>query len=87
MFVNKFGCRAVTIAGAILSSICLLISVWAQSVFTLYFTIGIGTGKNTIFYFIIYRLLRINCFMSPIASCLNKFTVETVLKNYLLLQC
>ncbi|XP_074112661.1 monocarboxylate transporter 14-like [Cotesia typhae] len=43
-FVNKYGCRAVTIAGAILSSICLLLSVWAPNVITLYFTIGIGTG-------------------------------------------
>ncbi|XP_066597428.1 monocarboxylate transporter 5 isoform X2 [Prorops nasuta] len=43
-FVNKYGCRAVTIAGAILASGCLLISVWAQSIWALYFTIGIGTG-------------------------------------------
>ncbi|XP_057325967.1 monocarboxylate transporter 12 [Microplitis mediator] len=42
--VNKYGCRTVTIAGAILSSACLLMSVFAQNVVTLYFTIGIGTG-------------------------------------------
>ncbi|XP_043275275.1 monocarboxylate transporter 12 [Venturia canescens] len=44
MFVNKYGCRNVTIAGSILASICLLASVFASSVFVLYLTIGIGTG-------------------------------------------
>ncbi|XP_034949373.1 monocarboxylate transporter 14 [Chelonus insularis] len=43
-FVNKYGCRTVTIAGALLASFCLLISVWAPNVFTLCLTIGIGTG-------------------------------------------
>ncbi|XP_053970364.1 monocarboxylate transporter 12 [Hylaeus volcanicus] len=43
-FVNKYGCRAVTIAGSILASACLLASMWAQHVITLYFTIGLGTG-------------------------------------------
>ncbi|XP_015607738.1 monocarboxylate transporter 12 [Cephus cinctus] len=43
-FVNKYGCRPVTIAGAILASFCLFISVWAQSVLMLCFSIGIGTG-------------------------------------------
>ncbi|XP_044266124.1 monocarboxylate transporter 5 [Tribolium madens] len=43
-FVNKWGCRPVTIAGAIIASICMIISVFAQNVTTLYFTIGIGTG-------------------------------------------
>ncbi|XP_031850076.1 monocarboxylate transporter 5 isoform X1 [Nomia melanderi] len=43
-FVNKFGCRAVTIAGSILASACLLASMWARNIITLYFTIGIGTG-------------------------------------------
>jgi uncharacterized membrane protein len=42
--VNKFGCRAVTIAGSILASACLLVSVWANSIVMLYFTAGIGTG-------------------------------------------
>ncbi|KAH0809612.1 hypothetical protein GEV33_013180 [Tenebrio molitor] len=35
---------AVTVAGAILGSACMIISVFAQNVTTLYFTIGIGTG-------------------------------------------
>lgn len=43
-FVNKYGCRAVTIAGAILAGICLVISAFAQNVLTLIFTVGIGTG-------------------------------------------
>ncbi|KAK5646514.1 hypothetical protein RI129_004978 [Pyrocoelia pectoralis] len=43
-FVNRWGCRTVTIAGAILGSICMIISSFAQNVTTLYFTIGIGTG-------------------------------------------
>lgn len=33
-----------TIAGAILASICMMASAWAKNVTTLYFTIGIGTG-------------------------------------------
>lgn len=44
IFVNKWGCRAVTIAGAILGSASMAVSVLAQNVTTLYFTIGIGTG-------------------------------------------
>lgn len=43
-FVNKYGCRAVTIAGAILASACLLISSYAQNVLTLIVTIGLGVG-------------------------------------------
>lgn len=42
--MNRFGCRAVTIAGALLAGVCLIVSVWAQNVLTLIFTIGIGTG-------------------------------------------
>ncbi|XP_063913750.1 monocarboxylate transporter 9 isoform X1 [Zophobas morio] len=43
-FVNRWGCRLVTIAGAVLASICMILSVFAKNVTTLYFTIGIGTG-------------------------------------------
>lgn len=43
-FVNKYGCRAVTIAGTIIAGICLILSVFATNVFTLYITIGVGTG-------------------------------------------
>ncbi|XP_050527002.1 monocarboxylate transporter 5 isoform X2 [Daktulosphaira vitifoliae] len=44
IFVNKYGCRAVTIAGAILASVCLAVSVLATNVRILYGTIGVGTG-------------------------------------------
>lgn len=43
-FVNRYGCRSVTIAGSILASGCLMISYYAQNVFTLILTIGFGTG-------------------------------------------
>ncbi|XP_070491773.1 monocarboxylate transporter 5 [Chironomus tepperi] len=43
-FVNKYGCRAVTIAGTIIAGVCLLLSVFAKNVFTLYITIGFGVG-------------------------------------------
>lgn len=35
---------AVTIAGGILASVCMVISVFAQNVTTMYFTIGLGAG-------------------------------------------
>ncbi|XP_065201906.1 monocarboxylate transporter 12 [Planococcus citri] len=43
-FVNKFGCRPVTIAGSIISAFCVFISYWAKSVTVLIITIGFGTG-------------------------------------------
>ncbi|XP_067640607.1 monocarboxylate transporter 12 isoform X2 [Eurosta solidaginis] len=43
-FVNRYGCRAVTIAGAIIAAACIVASIFAQNVLTLIFTIGIGTG-------------------------------------------
>ncbi|XP_017768067.1 PREDICTED: monocarboxylate transporter 12 [Nicrophorus vespilloides] len=42
--VNRWGCRTVTIVGSILASICMMISIWANSIIILYFTIGIGAG-------------------------------------------
>ncbi|XP_055616398.1 monocarboxylate transporter 12 isoform X2 [Toxorhynchites rutilus septentrionalis] len=42
--VNRYGCRAVTIAGSILAAICLAASVFAQNVATLFLTIGFGGG-------------------------------------------
>lgn len=42
--VNRYGCRRVTIAGSILASICLAVSVFAKSVTMLFLTIGFGTG-------------------------------------------
>ncbi|XP_076754397.1 monocarboxylate transporter 5-like [Xylocopa sonorina] len=44
LLVNKFGCRVVTIMGSVLASLCLLSSVWAPNIITLYFSIGVGTG-------------------------------------------
>lgn len=43
-FVNKYGCRAVTIAGSILTSACFFASYYATNVITLIFTIGFGVG-------------------------------------------
>ncbi|XP_063236931.1 uncharacterized protein LOC134539120 isoform X2 [Bacillus rossius redtenbacheri] len=43
-FVNRFGLRAVTVAGSVLASSCLALSVLAPNVLTLYFTVGLGTG-------------------------------------------
>ncbi|XP_052868634.1 monocarboxylate transporter 12 [Anopheles cruzii] len=42
--VNRYGCRAVTIAGALLASASLALSMYATSVFMLFITIGLGTG-------------------------------------------
>ncbi|XP_017034882.1 monocarboxylate transporter 5 [Drosophila kikkawai] len=43
-FVNRYGCRAVTIAGSILAAGCIIVSMFAQNVLTLIITIGFGTG-------------------------------------------
>ncbi|KAG5900722.1 hypothetical protein JTB14_038240 [Gonioctena quinquepunctata] len=45
-FVNRWGCRVVTILGSILASICLVVSFYARNVLTLCITIGIGTGTG-----------------------------------------
>lgn len=45
-FVNKYGCRAVTIAGSIVAAVCLVISSFAQNVGTLIVTIGFGVGMG-----------------------------------------
>ncbi|XP_039281070.1 monocarboxylate transporter 13 [Nilaparvata lugens] len=42
--VNKYGCRPVTIAGAILGGTCMMVSRFANSISLLYITIGLGTG-------------------------------------------
>ncbi|XP_076058903.1 monocarboxylate transporter 1 isoform X2 [Oratosquilla oratoria] len=44
MLVNKFGCRLVTIVGAVLASLCLFLSVYASTIVMLYVTIGLGCG-------------------------------------------
>lgn len=43
--MNNYGCQAVTIGGAVLGAACLVASMFATNVLTLYFTIGIGAGK------------------------------------------
>ncbi|KAF8767570.1 Monocarboxylate transporter 12 like protein [Argiope bruennichi] len=43
---NRYGCRAVTIAGSILAAAGLMLSTLAPNVLTLYFTIGILTGAG-----------------------------------------
>lgn len=43
-FVNKFGCRPVTIVGSVISAFCIVISVYASSVGMLIVTLGLGTG-------------------------------------------
>ncbi|XP_044750798.1 monocarboxylate transporter 9 [Coccinella septempunctata] len=42
--VNKYGCRPVTIGGAIFGSICLIVSCLARNVNFLILTIGVGAG-------------------------------------------
>lgn len=41
---NKYGCRPVTIAGAVLASVGLVLSLLAPNITTLYFTIGVCAG-------------------------------------------
>jgi len=43
-FTNRYGCRAVTIAGAILAAAGLALSCAANSIVVLYFTVGVLTG-------------------------------------------
>ena len=42
---NKYGCRIVTIAGAIIASIGFIISIPAPNIYYLYFSFGITAGK------------------------------------------
>ncbi|XP_065343615.1 monocarboxylate transporter 12-B [Cloeon dipterum] len=65
--VNKYGCRPVTIAGAILSSFCLGISIYAPSVAVLYLTIGLGTGFG---FGLIYlpAIVSVTCYFERLRS-------------------
>jgi nitrate/nitrite transporter NarK len=45
IFVNRFGCRPVTIVGSVISAICIFISQYARNVNTLIVTLGFGTGE------------------------------------------
>jgi len=42
--VNRYGCRAVTIGGSLLASLMLFVSIYAETITVLYFTIGMGAG-------------------------------------------
>ncbi|KAG8228576.1 hypothetical protein J437_LFUL009281, partial [Ladona fulva] len=66
-FVNRYGCRPVTIAGALLSSVCMILSMFAQDVLTLYFTIGIGTGMG---FGLIYlpAIVSVTCYFERLRS-------------------
>ena len=46
MLVNKYGCRVVTIMGAVLASFGMAVSAAANSLLLLYLSIGICTGKS-----------------------------------------
>ena len=64
VLVNRFGCRAVTIAGSVLASFGLAISAATSNVSTLYVTVGLCTGtlfgSNTAnICFIIILVLRL----------------------------
>ncbi|XP_015114144.1 monocarboxylate transporter 12 [Diachasma alloeum] len=67
IFVNKYGCRLVTIVGAILASICLLISYFAQNIIILYFTIGLGTGLG---FGLVYlpAIVSVTCYFEKLRS-------------------
>lgn len=43
-FVNRYGCRTVTIVGSILASACFAISVFVKNIFVLILTVGLGVG-------------------------------------------
>lgn len=64
-FVNKYGCRTVTIAGSILASGCLMLSLFAKNVLFLIITIGkaysISITKQLLS--ISYFLTRLRCWM------------------------
>ncbi len=45
MLVNRYGCRAVTILGAILASFGLAISAASNNLILLYLSIGVCTGQ------------------------------------------
>ena len=48
VLVNRFGCRAVTIAGSVLAAAGLAISATTPNVSTLYVTVGLCTGMHSL---------------------------------------
>ena len=55
--VNKYGCRAVTIAGTLVAAVGLACSVVAPSIEVHYLTVGIITGTPTFFFLYFFRVL------------------------------
>jgi hypothetical protein len=47
--VNKYGCRPVTIVGAIIAGIGLAVSIFAPTIEVLYLTVGLLAGTNLYF--------------------------------------
>ena len=46
--VNRYGCRVVTIIGAVLASFGIAVSAAAPNIVVLYLTIGLITGKSNL---------------------------------------
>ncbi|KAF4530991.1 hypothetical protein B566_EDAN013265 [Ephemera danica] len=65
--VNKYGCRPVTIAGALLAGFCLSISVFATNIIFLYVTVGFGTGLG---FGLIYlpAIVSVTCYFEKLRS-------------------
>ena len=88
MLVNRYGCRVVTAVGAVLAAFGLAISAAANSLVLLYFSIGVCTGKMTIF--LIHNLSRVGfgsvcwsigirygcCIVTAIGSVLAAFVLK-----------
>lgn len=56
LLVKKYGCRTVTIVGAVLAAVSLFVSYFAKNLPTLIITIG---KKNERFFFSAYRNIMI----------------------------
>lgn len=45
IFVNKYGCRVVTIMGAVIAATGLMLSMFAKSITFLFLSVGVITGE------------------------------------------
>ena len=63
LFTNRYGCRIVTIAGAILAAAGLAASALATNITYLYFTIGVCTGEMFLIFvlLLIFSVLQLKC--------------------------
>ena len=50
LILEKYGCQAVAFVGAILSGLCIYASTYANQIYIVYLTVGVGGGKHTIFF-------------------------------------